>query len=119
MSSNTGEPQQPIDASKLAGVWFRSHEEEEGDRLVYRGAAFEFPRARAPRPSLTLEPYGSVSVGSAGPADETISAPGTWEASGNILRLTTSGGPAEYEIETLDDDLLVLRRRPEGEGSDG
>ena len=108
-----------MDASKLTGLWFRSHEEDEGDRIVYRGTSHEFPPARAPRPSLALEPDGTAAVGQAGPADKTISTSGTWELSGDILKLSTAGVPVEWQIETLDDDLLILRPRGEGKGSDG
>ena len=99
-----------MDVSKLVGVWFHSHEEDEGDHIVYRNDAFDFPRSRAPRASLVIEPDGTAAIGGAGPADETISEPATWEVSGNVLKVSASDGPHEWEIEALDDDRLILRR---------
>jgi hypothetical protein len=104
-----------VDVSKLARSWFHSHEEDKGDRIVYRSDAFDFPRSRAPRDSLVLEPDGTAAVGHAGPADKTISTLGTWDVSGDVLRVATSGVPVEWEIEVLDDDALTLRRLPKGE----
>ena len=95
---------------KLVGVWFHSHEEDEGDRIVYRNEAFDFPRSRVPRASLVIESDGTAAIGSAGPADETISEPATWEVDGNVLKVSTTEAPLEWEIEALDDDRLILRR---------
>jgi hypothetical protein len=104
-----------MDTSKLARVWFHSHEEDDGDRVVYRSAEFDFPRSRAPRDSLVIEPDGTAAIGGAGPADRTISTQGTWEVSGDVLELSTSGSPVGWVIEQLADDVLILRRLPKGD----
>lgn len=108
-----------MDVSKLAGVWFHSHEEDEGDRKVYRNESYEFPRSRAPRESLALQEDGTVAFGGPGPADQTVSSAGTWEVTGGLLSLSTPSGHEEWEIEALDDDRLILRRGAEREGNDG
>jgi len=104
-----------MDVRKLAGRWFHSHEEDEGERVVYRNEAFDFPPARAPRDSLVIEPDGTAAVGHPGPADRTVSTPGTWEVSGDVLRVVTTGAPVEWEVEMLDENLLILRRLSKGD----
>jgi hypothetical protein len=108
-----------VDVNKLAGVWFHLHEEDEGDRTVYRNESYEFPRSRAPRRSLVLNPDGTASLGGPGPADETLASQARWEVSGTTLTLDSPRGQEQWEIETLDDDRLVLRRRADREGRDG
>jgi hypothetical protein len=57
-----------MDASKLVGLWFHLHEEDEGGRKVYRDRSYDFPLTRAPRPSLTLGEDGTATFGRPGPA---------------------------------------------------
>jgi hypothetical protein len=108
-----------MDASKLVGLWFRSHEEDEGGHRVYRDQSYDFRLSRAPRPSLTLEEDGTATFGRPGPADETISSPGTWELADNVLTLSAPGTREVWEIESLEEGRLVLRPRTDREETDG
>ncbi len=108
-----------VDEKKLAGVWFHSHEEDQADRVVYRPTSYELPRSRAPRESLTIDPSGSCTFGGPGPADASTSETGTWQATGDELTLLRAGRKEVYEIVSLDDDALVLRRRERGNGDGG
>ncbi len=99
-----------MDPEKLVRVWFHSHEEDEGDRVVYRSQSYDFPRSRAPRELLTVEPDGTVAFGKPGPADASTYRQGAWELAGDVLTLSGAGGPQKYQIDSVDDEKLVLRR---------
>lgn len=108
-----------MDVSRLPGLWFHSHEEDDGDRIVYRSRSYEFPRARAPRESLDIGANGVVAFGRGGPADATTSSAGAWEVHDGVPVLIAPGGSDAYVVESLDDDMLVLRRRTPEEVRDG
>lgn len=108
-----------VDRDRLAGVWFHSHEEDEDDRLVYRGPAYEFPRARAPRDSITIEADGSVAFGQAGPADSSTLTRGSWSDADEGLTLSTPGEEVVFEVQSVDADVLVLRRRAKRRANGG
>jgi hypothetical protein len=100
-----------VDVSALTGVWFHSHEEDEGDRIVYRDSTYDFPRSRAPRQSLAIEPDGTAVFGEPGPAEATEASAGRWEVSEGGVRLRRPSGGEEFEVESLEGGVLVLRRR--------
>lgn len=106
-----------IDVGKLVRRWFHSHEEDQGDRVVYRGETYDFPRARAPRRSMAFDSDGTVVLGEPGPADASSFGEGTWSVSGATLTLTAAGTREIYQIESLEAGLLVLRRPSSGGGS--
>jgi hypothetical protein len=108
-----------MDVDKLVGLWFHSHEEDEGGHKVYRDPSYNFPLSRAPRPSIKLEEGGTATFGHPGPADETISSPGTWELADNVLRFSAPGTDELWEIESLEEGRLVLRPRTDREESNG
>lgn len=108
-----------VDVGKLYGVWFHSYEEDQGDRVVFRDQSYDFPRSRAPRRSLTIEPDGSVAFGAPGPADASTFTEGNWDVSKGLLRISQLGRLEVYDIESLEDTLLVLQRRAPEEGTDG
>ena len=106
-----------MNVKKLEGVWYESSEESEGDRVVYRGPQFEFPRTRAPRPSLEFGKGGALSVGEPGPTDARASSSGTWKVRGKTLTVTAPGGRRDvYTIESVNDEALILRRKETGDG---
>jgi hypothetical protein len=107
-----------MDASRLVGLWFHSHEEDEGGRKVYRDRSYDFPRSRAPRPSLKIEEDGTATFGRPGPADETIPSRGTWELN-NVLTLSAPGTHEVWEIESLEEGRLILRPRTDREEKNG
>ena len=97
-----------MQAADLAGDWFRSHEEEQEGRIVYRSAAYDFPRARAPRSSMRLHPDGSAEFGEGGPADRPEMAAGRWHVEGDVLTLAGPSRDDTYRIDQLGDGILVL-----------
>lgn len=103
-----------MEPSKLHGTWFESSEESQGERIVYRGPSFDFPRARAPRRSLTLKPDGSVSVGGLGPADAAVRSAAKWEIEDDVLTITGPGIRESYRIDSAGEDILILRRTSSG-----
>ena len=98
-----------MDRDRLVGVWYHSHEEDRGDRLVYRGPGFEFPRSRAARDSITLHEDGSAATGRAGPVDAAELEHGAWVLDGETLTMTIGGRELAYEVESAAAETLVLR----------
>ena len=105
-----------MNASKLEGVWYESTEEAEGDRLVYRSSRYEFPRSRAPRPSLEFGKGGTLTFGGPSPTDARAASPGKWKVRGKTLTVTAPGRRDVYTIESLDEDALILRRKETANG---
>ena len=99
-----------MDRDRLVGVWYHSHEEDRGDRLVYRGPGFEFPRSRAARDSITLHEDGTAAAGSAGPVDAAELEHGAWVLDGETLSMNVGGLERTYGVESATADALVLRR---------
>ena len=83
-----------------------SHEEDDGDRVVLRRPDHPFPPARG-RVRLTLQPGGEIDALKPGPDDRPVAAAGAWTPS--AISAEALGG--RLEIESADDDTLVLRRR--------
>lgn len=105
-----------MDVKKLAGVWFESSEENEGDRVVYRTPRYEFPRTRGARPSLQFSNDGSLTFGRPGPADAADTSSGKWKVRGKTLTVTAPGRRDVYTIESLDEDALILKRKETANG---
>jgi hypothetical protein len=99
-----------MDRDRLVGVWYHSIEEDQDDRLVYRGPGFEFPRSRAARDSITFHDDGTASAGSAGPVDAAQLEHGAWALDGETLTMDVGGVERTYEVESAAADALVLRR---------
>lgn len=108
-----------LDVSHLLGIWFHSHEEDREGRVVYRGRSYEFPRARSPRHSLTIEPDGIVYFGAPGTSDGVATTGGSWEVTGNRLILAGPGRHEIFEIELLDNEYLRLRQLTNQEVTNG
>jgi hypothetical protein len=98
-----------IDADQIQGSWTHSHEDDEGDKLVFRASDFAFPLSRG-RTSFTLKPGGAVEYGNPGPDDRRTKAAGSWSLQGNILKIQTSQLSRIFAVESLDDQILVVRR---------
>src|SRR5437764_8880258 len=102
----------PIDLAHLAGAWVHSHEEDTPTTTVYRPAAHRFPPSRGRR-RFDLRPDGTLAAARPGPADQTVSAAGTWKLAGDRLELTEPGGPTETLcVESVEPDRLVGRNTP-------
>lgn len=101
-----------LNSADLVGEWFHSHEEDQGDQMVFRPASYAFPPARMPRQQLDLAPGGRLRRGLPGPDDRRQASEGRWELDGRALKLETPGGPSEeYDVESKEGDRLVVRRR--------
>lgn len=108
-----GTPEQPSGGetrSKLINTWYRSHEEDGDDTVVYRSASFEFPPSRMPRDSMELLEDGSMFSGHGGADDRSVQTPGTWSFD-DRLQLTSDEQAETFDIEWLDAEQLVLRVR--------
>ena len=99
-----------VDPTKLVGRWTHSHEEDQGDRVVYRAAGHRFPPSRGRR-SFTLELDGSARLGQPGPVDRGQSIAGQWKLQGDVLHIEAGDTVETYAIESFDGSTLVLRKR--------
>src|SRR5438132_92348 len=101
-----------LDAGELSGAWIHSHEEDAGDRMVFRPAGYDFPPARAPRQELDLGAGGELLRGIPGPDDRRERQAGRWQLDGRELTLETPGAPPEkFDVETAGKDRLVVKKR--------
>jgi hypothetical protein len=99
--------------SQLLGKWAQSFEEDADGGLVFRPFSFSFPPSRRGRTMLNFKPDGALEVGlGPGPDDRTQTGAGRWELVGDRLTIDAPGWSGVFEIETLDQNRLVLRRRP-------
>lgn len=101
-----------MDTSKLLGTWFLSHEESTATRAFYRPATYEFPPVRAARRSMTIKPDGTALVGIRGPADASQAVPVAWNLANGVLSLSSPTFAERHELESVDTELLVLKRQP-------
>jgi hypothetical protein len=101
-----------IDLDHLAQSWVHAHEEDTPTTSVYRPAQFPLPPARG-RTGFQLHADGSLTARGPGPADQTVTAPGTWTLAGNRLELCPQGERAHnLEIESVEPDRLVVKNSP-------
>ncbi len=98
-----------LDRFSIQGSWTHSHEEDDGDSLVFRTSDFAFPPSRG-RTTITLKSDGVAEVGYPGPDDRRKSTTGLWKLKGNLLEIKASDWAETLEIETLDSQVLVARR---------
>jgi hypothetical protein len=100
----------PITREALVGAWTHSHEEGDGDTLVYRPASGEFPPARG-RDSLELRADGTLARRGPGPDDRPTVDLGTWELVGHRVALYQAGSsPISFDVDEVSDERLVVRR---------
>lgn len=99
-------------SSQIKQAWLHSHEEDSADEMVFRPAAFEFPRSRG-RAGYEFRRDGSVVVSGPSPEDKHGSKTGRWELKdpGELL-LTIPGEPdRSFKITSITPDKLVLTKR--------
>jgi hypothetical protein len=90
--------------------WVHSHEEDQGDDMVFRPASFKLPPSRGRR-SIELHSDGTLGHARPGPADRPERGQGRWEIDGDQLRLFRgSATPEVFLITSASPDRLVLRR---------
>jgi hypothetical protein len=100
--------------NQLAGPWIQSHEEGDRDRIVLRRPDYPFPPARG-RVAITLDPGGEVAARTPGADDRSVPGAGRWSLSGSRLVISAPGLAGEFEVESIDEQTLILRRKREGE----
>ena len=100
--------------NRIAGPWVQSHEEGDRDRIVLRRPGYPFPPARG-RVAITLEPGGDVGVRRPGPDDRSVPGTGAWSLSGSRLVISAPGLTGEFDVESADEQKLVLLRDRTGE----
>src|SRR5437867_1356801 len=100
----------PFRATQLAGRWVHSHEESDDQRIVFRTAEYDFPPARG-RQALNFETGGGLVVEHPGPTDRGETARGKWMVKNKVLTLDALGWSGDYEVESVDSQQLVLRRK--------
>lgn len=98
---------------QVFGKWVHSHEEDEGDRIVYRRPSYAFPPARG-RDGIELRPDGTATYYAIAATDGTERVDATWEATGSSdVKLTFPSGKHPFVltlIRTGEDELVVSRR---------
>jgi hypothetical protein len=99
------------DVNMIARNWIEIREDSKDGTFVFRPDDYPVPPARGRR-HLELTEIGESRTLGAGPTDrlETKSE-GKWTIDGEILRLNIQEWEGEYEIENLQDTILVLRKR--------
>ncbi len=97
--------------SSLPGHWVHSHEEDSGNRMVFRPSTHPFPPSRG-RYGYRLEKGGALHVVRPGPTDKREFVDGTWSLEeGGILVLRPAGeGPLRFQIVSVDPERLVVNR---------
>jgi hypothetical protein len=99
-----------IESVALMRAWTHAHEEDEGDRLVFRPADYAFPPARG-RDSFALGANQELARGGPGPDDRRTTQTGTWSLDGRQLILRVPGRPEErLEVVSVDPEKLIVRR---------
>lgn len=106
-----------IDRDLLWGRWVLSHEESEGDHLVFRTADYPFPPARGRRGFAIIED-GAATSGGPGPDDRPVEESGVWELDGRHLSVRTPVWDFDLEIERLDRGQLIAREYSKEETND-
>ena len=99
-----------VDLEKLLGRWVHAHEEDDGNKVIYRVSGYAFPPSRG-RDAFTLDQNGVVRIDHPGPVDRGVSATGRWVLDGDVLSIDAGNWSAEFTIESFDGTTLVMHRR--------
>lgn len=96
----------------VIGEWVEIREHSRPDRLVFQRLDTDIPPMRGGRRQLHLMPEGSAEILTPGAVDRLErTGGGRWSRSGSSLHLELQGWKGDYEIDTIDDRKLILRRR--------
>lgn len=99
---------QPSRRDLISRSWTRSHEEDDGERLVLRPSEYDFPPARG-RESFVLNDDGTLEMGGPGPDDRRVTADGTWTLEGDRLQLSPYGASLRsYVVDDIEPERLVV-----------
>lgn len=96
----------------IARKWVEIQEDSKDGKIVFRPADYPIRPARKPRRQLELSELGDVRTLQGGSDDRLEpKSEGKWEQEGRTLRLNIQEWEGEYEIEDLQDTILVLKKR--------
>lgn len=99
------------DEKKIAREWVEIREDSKDGSLVFRPIDYPVAPARGRR-HLQLLQAGEGSALEPGPTDRLQSSDkGNWSIDKQILRMNISGWEGDYNIEELQDNILILRKR--------
>ncbi len=101
-----------IDSQTLCQRWLHSHEEDSGNKSVFRPASYAFPPSRG-RTGFELKPDGTLVQIGIGSTDRPAETAGTWELSGdNLVFHNPSRSPAvqSHKVLNLSPQKLVLEK---------
>jgi hypothetical protein len=99
-----------VDISALTRSWTHAHEEDSDDLMVFRPSEHDFPPARG-RDSFELAPGGELRRRGPGPDDRPVESGGTWSLECELILRTQGRADQHFEIESVDEDRLVVRRK--------
>jgi hypothetical protein len=101
-----------MNSEAIHGSWTHSHEEDQGDVLVYRPTgSFAFPPARG-RDTLEFSEGGELTEHTPGANDRSHSAEGRWTALGmNQYRLEGTANTPGRVIEVVEHTPEILKIR--------
>lgn len=97
-----------LEIGLLLKRWVHSYEEDDGGRQVFRRSDYPFRRARLARQAMALGKEGKAEVEFPGPGDS-VSSSGRWSLDGRLLSVTTPDFSGVYEVDSLDEEVLVLK----------
>ena len=96
---------------QVTGEWVEIAEKGGDGRLVFYRAGSDIPTARGRR-QLHLHDQGHAETEAPGPTDKSESSgSGGWILDGDTIHIRVPGWEGEYEIENVQDNQLILRRR--------
>ena len=103
-----------IDIAALTQKWRHSHEEDTGDRMVFRPESYAFPPSRGRR-SFELRAGGRVINQRPGADDRPEESSGSWHLRDDgKLELRTPGAqsPTVFTIESVTPEKLIVKKAP-------
>jgi hypothetical protein len=96
----------------VIGEWVEMKENSRADRLVFQRIDTDISPMRGGRRRLHLMPDGRAEAMAPGAVDKPErTGAGKWARAGSFLHLDLHGWDGNYEIDTVDDRKLILRRR--------
>ncbi len=91
--------------------WVHSHEEDEGDTVVFRPATFAFPPSRG-RHGFSLKSDGTAMLTGPDTTDRASSRSGSWhiDAADRLVIDGPGGSKSVFQIASATPDKLVVKR---------
>jgi hypothetical protein len=100
-----------IDPNALVGSWTHVREQDSADLVTFYPSDSPIPPGRG-RTAIDLKADGDLRRFTPGADDRRAVSPGSWHLDGRELTLHTEGGGVErYEVESLTDKQLIMRKK--------